>query len=229
MMKNILLLTVILGALVFVQTNISETKTAVKTEVALTTSQKRVEVKDDMFTTPKQIKTQSKKELKKIEVNQTETIDNSRYVDDIFVYEDMDELATRIAPKSGIKPVLALSIEQGAIKSLEIGDTVVLPVVGGDIYYEMEITQKTVYPNNSISVDGTFTENGIEYTAILTEGESSSFVSMTTPQGAYEVEIFSELGYMYSVNDIQKVRIDPSVSDTIEVPQVNTQDLPLID
>jgi hypothetical protein len=220
MMKNILLLTVILGALVFVQTNISQTKTVVNTEVALTTSQKRVEVKDDVFTAPKkQIKTESKKELNKIEVNQTETIDNSRYVDDIFVYEDMDELATRVAPKSGIKPVVALSIEQGAIKSLEIGDTVVLPVVG-DIYYEMEITQKTVYPNNSISVDGTFSEDGIEYTAILTEGESSSFVSMTTPQGAYEVEIFSELGYMYSVNDIQKVRIDSSVSDTIEVPQV---------
>jgi len=213
MKKNILLLIVIFSALFFIQPNISDIfETEVVSKVKGVSSYQKIGVKYNISTKSKEPMkvTDKKKDIK------AEVLNTSRYVDDIFVYEELEELITRAKPKSGIKPLLALSLEHGMIKSLEVGDIVVLPVVG-EIYYEMEITQKISYPNSSISVDGIFTEDGLDYTAILTEGNQSSFVSMTTPQGAYEVEIFSGLGYMYSVKDIEKVRVDTSLNDILDI------------
>jgi hypothetical protein len=181
----------------------------------------KIESKIENFIPEKKVqlkKTVLDKVTKTVKETIQEEITYLKFIDDVFTYEEIDELSSRLAPKNDIQPVSALSMEHGVIKSLEVGDTIVLPVVG-DIYYKMEVSQKTQHANDSISIDGTFKENGISYTAILTEGDQSLFVSMTTPQGAREVEVFSGLGYMYDAQDIQKIRINPTSSDTVDIRQ----------
>jgi len=132
-----------------------------------------------------------------------------------FNEEDIDETKLIMETISGVEPISAIRINKELIKTVNIGDILVLPELDG-VSYELEITHRTVSANGNISLNGTFSENGIPYHSIITEGGKSTLMSFSTPTGSYEVELLDGLGYIYLNADIENEKIDYTKSDVIE-------------
>jgi hypothetical protein len=130
----------------------------------------------------------------------------------IFEEIDIDELLSKREPIDGVKPIGALRIKKDSIKRLEVGERVLLPSIDGSEYM-LKIKDKTTSSRGNVSIDGSFSENGAEYSAVLTEGVNGAFISFNTPEGTYEVEIIDEIGYVYLGGDITKAKIDPNKTD----------------
>jgi len=134
----------------------------------------------------------------------------------IFEEVDIDDTQLSIKPKVGVEPIAALHMKKNTIKEIELGDSILLPSIDGNTY-ELTITHKEVSPRGNVSIDGSFSENGINYSAILTEGSNAAFVSMNTPDGTYEIELLNGIGYVYANSDIDKAKIDYSKSDEVKM------------
>ena len=132
-----------------------------------------------------------------------------------FSEEDIDDTKLVMETISGVEPISAVRLNKGMLKTVNVGDNLVLPEIDG-FSYELEITHRTVSANGNISLNGTFNENGVPYHSIITEGGKSTLMSFSTPTGSYEVELLNGLGYMYLNTDIENEKIDYSKSDVIE-------------
>jgi len=135
-----------------------------------------------------------------------------------FEEEDIDLVAQSIKKIKGVEPIAAVRMHQGTIKNAKIGSKLLLPPIDG-MSYEMKVETKQVSQNGTVSIEGNFNENGIVYSAILTEGKKATFISMYTPNGTYEVNIIHGIGYIYANADIEKAKIDYSKTDEIELPK----------
>jgi hypothetical protein len=132
----------------------------------------------------------------------------------IFEEIDIDSVRLELEPIAGVKPLAAFRMKQNTIKEIALGDTILLPSIDGNSY-ELTITHKEVSPRGNVSIDGSFTEDGIHYSAILTEGSHAAFISMHTPEGTFEIELLNGIGYVYKSNDINQAKIDYGKSDEV--------------
>jgi hypothetical protein len=78
-------------------------------------------------------------------------------------------------------------------------------------------SDKIIHKDGSTSITGNLINSNKKYSVVLTQGKNSSFGSLTTPEGTYEIEVLNGKGYVYSVNDIDKKRIDYTKEDVIQV------------
>lgn len=135
-------------------------------------------------------------------------------VHDIMVESDLKEIEKKFAPKEGITPVTGIEIFKGTISNLKVGDKVTLPYMGtGE--YEAEISSKTTHANGSVSVTGNLLDGTNQYSVVLTEGKNTTFGTVTTPDGSFEIETKDGQGYVYSTDEIDKKWIDHSHSDAL--------------
>ena len=134
----------------------------------------------------------------------------------IFEELDMDSVRLNMEPIEGVEPISALRMKKNTIKEIELGDTIFLPSIEGSTY-ELTITHKDISPRGNISIDGSFSENGVKYTTILTEGSKAAFISMNTPEGTYEVELLDGIGYVYANSDIDNAKIDYTKTDEVKI------------
>ena len=132
----------------------------------------------------------------------------------IFEEIDIDSLRLTMKPMKDVEPIAALQMKRNIIKEMEVGDTIVLPSIEGNSY-ELIVTHKKVSSRGNVTIDGNFMENGINYSAIMTEGHDATFISMNTPEGTYEMELLHGTGYIYANSDINKAKIDYSKLDEI--------------
>ena len=136
----------------------------------------------------------------------------------IYVEADIDELLKKVPTKKSISPILGIQIEPNSISKLNVGDTIKLPSLG-QIEYEAKITKKITHKNGSTSVTGNLVgDQNAKFSVVLTEGKTSSYASITTPEGAYEIETINGIGYVYSVQDIENKYIDPTKDDFLLPP-----------
>jgi hypothetical protein len=130
-----------------------------------------------------------------------------------FIKEGSIEEAEKvISKKQGVEPLFAIKIDKSTIRQLEIGETLALPYMGG---YEAKVSNKIVHKNGSVSITGNLVNADNNYVVVFTEGKSAIFGTVTTPDGAYEVETKNGQGYIYAVNDIDTKWIDYTQSDTV--------------
>ena len=133
----------------------------------------------------------------------------------IMLEANMDEVNKEITPKSGIDPIIAIKVEKESLKNLKKGDRIALPYMGmGE--YEAQISSKTIHKNGSVSVTGNIVGSNGDYSVVLTEGKNSMFGSITTKDGAFEIETINGKGYVYSVDEIDREWIDYGKKDTLE-------------
>jgi len=126
----------------------------------------------------------------------------------------MDFVALKMKKLPNTEPIMAIQMKQNKIKNMHIGDTVILPNING-LTYKLKIGTHTISKRGNTSVSGKFTDNGISYSAIITEGKTSAFISMNTPEGTYEIELMNGIGFIYQSADMDKGMIDYSKSDMI--------------
>ena len=130
-----------------------------------------------------------------------------------FIKENsIEEVEKIISKKQGVEPLFAIKIDKSTIRQLEIGETLALPYMGG---YEAKVSNKIVHKNGSVSITGNLVNADNNYVVVFTEGKSAIFGTVTTPDGAYEVETKNGQGYIYAVNDIDSKWIDYTKSDTV--------------
>jgi hypothetical protein len=113
-----------------------------------------------------------------------------------------------------VEPIAAIKMKQNMIKKLKVGDSLTLPSIDENIY-ELRIQNHFISERGNTSIDGSFSEGGISYSTILTEGKNSAFMSMNTPSGTYEIEFINGVGLVYESADIENVKIDYNKSDMI--------------
>lgn len=210
MKKALIILIVLLIALVLFMFNSNESTTKVQTKNIGIEAIDTIDVPLVNTNTP-----QPTTEEEKIENDAEESYPQHQNYS-IFEELDIDDTQLNIKPKVGVKPITALRMKKNTIKEIELGDSILLPSIDGNTY-ELTITHKEVSPRGNVSIDGSFSENGINYSAILTEGSNAAFVSMNTPEGTFEIELLNGIGYVYANSDIDKAKIDYSKSDEVKM------------
>lgn len=143
---------------------------------------------------------------------------NDKQVNNVFEDVDMDEMKEMIAPKKGVEPRGAFRLPKGTIKNLKIGDAITLPEIDGQ-QYVVNVIRREVNSNQSVTIKASIEGESSRYYSLMTEGEKTSFVTVTLPEGVYEMETVNGNGYVYNANDIRKAWIDPSKTDGVTVPK----------
>jgi len=146
-------------------------------------------------------------------------IDNKRhsseYYTNIFNQLDKDSVKN-ISKKSDVEPIKAVSVDENSLVKINKGDVFELPLLGNSVY-NVKVDQKVQNKNGSVTITGNLVENN-NYSVIMTKGKERTFMTVSTPDGSYEVEIKNGEGYVYSVKDIEKKRIDYNKPDTLVPP-----------
>jgi len=137
-------------------------------------------------------------------------------INTIFKEANLNTITSNIPQKEGIQPLSAIKIHPNSIAKIKIGDTIVLPFMD-DATYNAKISTKIKHQNGSISITGNLIDTDNTYSITLTQGKKSAFGSITTPDGAYEIEMRNGNGYVYSVEDIDNNRIDYDHTDVMHV------------
>lgn len=135
---------------------------------------------------------------------------------DTFERLSLDEAQKTLLPKQSVSPLNAFIYQKNTIKSLTVGDTILLPEING---FEYTLKIKKTTHNHNLSLTHTASIEGEEgnYYAILTEGQKSAFITLYSSNGVYEMEIFGAQGYTYASKDIQNAMIDYSKTD-VKIP-----------
>jgi len=149
----------------------------------------------------------SNKDISNIRKGKKYVVFETYYLDDAL--EDMD-------PIKNVTPISAVQMKQHILENVQIGDSLLLPDIEGNSY-EMTVENHTVSKRENISIDGSFKDNGIQYTAIITEGKNASFISMRTPMGNYEIELYNGKGFVYTGHSLEKTMQDFNKNDGIKV------------
>ncbi|CAA6810323.1 MAG: Unknown protein [uncultured Sulfurovum sp.] len=128
---------------------------------------------------------------------------------------DKEELLKTMPHKKMVQSVLAIEVTQNSIAQLSVGDIIKLPALG-QVEYEAKITKKISHKNGSTSVTGNLVgDQNEKHSVILTEGKSTSYASISTPEGAFEIQTINGVGYVYSVKDIENQYVDPDKKDIL--------------
>ena len=186
--------------------NVEHTTKVIKKAIAATTIEEKI----------KQENPHSEFKMEDTGIEPEKTINNTKIISP-FSEEAIDDMKLNLKPLEGVEPIAAIAMEHHSISRAKIGDTLVLPSIDGNSY-EMIIKDKSISATGNVSVHGDYMENGISYHSIITEGKQSSFISMTTPTGTYEINLMNGQGYAYASADIENEKIDYTKSDTIEIP-----------
>lgn len=206
---------VIITVILFSKKNhaIPKDKTKISTLAKRLNSSKRAPVKYTAI--------EEKKPMKKISTSNNmaaDEIELSTSHTHIF-YETLsfDEAILTTKPRKNIQPIEAISLRDTDIESVKVHDKLTLPNIEGDDY-TIIISAIIKNSDGSSSLTGVFKDEGISYTTTMTKSTHSSYVTLSTPQGTYEIETRDGVGYIYKTSDIRKHLQKPNVNDVIVLP-----------
>ena len=168
-----------------------------------------------------QIPTKEKKPTKQIPKS-TESIVVEPKVstdEEHVLYEilSLEEAKLTTKPRKNITPIEAISLSTSHTEELKVNDTLTLPNIEG-VDYTIVISSVVKNSDDSHSLTGHFKDEGISYTTTITKSTQSSYITLSTPQGTYEIETQDGVGYIYRTSDIRKHLQKPNVNDVIVLP-----------
>lgn len=141
-------------------------------------------------------------------------IKEKRVFDNAFEPIDITELRTSYPPMKGVEPISAFILKQNTIKDLYNGDTLTLPEING-YDYSLKIEKRVLNTNGSVTLEASLEGEDRTQLSILTEGDKTSFITLSTSEGIFEIQTLNGKGYVYSSADIKNARIDYSKTDTL--------------
>lgn len=135
----------------------------------------------------------------------------------IYKILSIEEAKLTTKPRKNITPVGAIRMPNNNMKTLHTQDTFILTDIEG-IDYTMKISNIQKNNDGSITSTGQFSDEGITYTTTITQVENESYISLSTPQGLYEIETSNEVGYIYRTDTMRKQMQNTKISDVIVLP-----------
>jgi len=167
-----------------------------------------------MSTEEKKPTKQISKNTKSIVVETEASTEDEHMLYEILAVEEA-ELTTK--PRKNIKPIEAINLSSINTEELKVNDTLTLPNIEG-VDYTIVISSIVKNSDDSHSLTGQFKDEGISYTTTITKSTHSSYITLSTPQGIYEIETENGVGYIYKTSDIRKHLQKPNVNDVIILP-----------
>lgn len=139
--------------------------------------------------------------------------------EEMYIYETLsiEEASLTTKPRKNIAPVGAIRMPSNSMATLTPNDTFTLRDIEG-VDYTMTISSIQEHNDGSVTKTGQFTDEGITYTTTITQAENSNFITLSTPQGLYEIETSNEVGYIYRTDTIRKQMQNTKISDVIILP-----------
>lgn len=135
-----------------------------------------------------------------------------------MLYEPLspEEAQLSTSPRKNVSPIGALRIMQ-TMSELQVNDTLTLTDVEGEDY---TLTIQSVHENNdgSTSTTANYEDEGITYTTTITQSSKSTYISMSTANGLYEIETSADIGYVYRTDTIRKQLQSRTPNDVIILP-----------
>ncbi|HEO97898.1 MAG TPA: hypothetical protein ENO02_01205 [Epsilonproteobacteria bacterium] len=138
-------------------------------------------------------------------------------VEDAFEYASVDDMEEKIPFKKNVKPIEAFTLKTGSIKKLRKGDTIVLPEIN-NIEYELKVSDRQKNADGSITLRAEIVDDDSISFSLMTEGQNTAFITLSSPEGTYQLEVYNGNGYVYDTNDIKRARIDYSKTDAMLPP-----------
>ena len=136
---------------------------------------------------------------------------------DIYEILSIEEASLTTQPRDNIVPVGAIRMPNNSMATLTYKDTFVLKDIEG-IDYTMTISNIEEHNDGSVTKTGQFTDEGITYTTTITQVKNTSFITLSTPQGLYEIETNNEVGYIYRTDTMRKQMQNTKINDVIVLP-----------
>ena len=130
--------------------------------------------------------------------------------------EDTPALPQRFSNK-GID-ARPLKVAKQQFTRMAVGDKLKIPVPQSSLSYEMSIEQVGRHANGDKSLKGHLT-NQPQYAVVVTEGRSSTYATINTPDGSFMLEAQQEQGWLVAANDLDSL-IDPNLTD-YQIPDIN--------
>jgi len=144
-------------------------------------------------------------------------IRESVHLDDVYEPADITEMKTKLKAKPKVEPIAAFTMPKGTIRKLYYGDTILLPDIAGHDY-ELKIEKRTIGKSGSVILEASVGDDGSIVKSVLTEGERTSYITLNTADGVYELESINGNGFVYSSADIKNQLIDYSKTDAVIPP-----------
>lgn len=138
-------------------------------------------------------------------------------LDNVYEPVDIAEMKTKLKTKPKVEPIGAFTMPKGTIRKLFYGDSILLSDIGGHDY-ELKIEKRTIGKSGSVILEASVGDDDSIVKSVLTEGERTSYITLSTAEGVYELESIDGNGFVYSSADIKNQLIDHSKTDALEVP-----------
>ena len=175
------------------------------------TDQTHTQISSISTQTPKKQSTQqhsvSQESQKMISSAQTEKkrekMDSTHQEAFLFESLPIEEAKLTTTPRNNIEPIMAISISNHTLASLNKEDILTLTDIEG-YDYPLTIRSVTTYDDGTINTTGVYSDEGIDYTTTITQAKGTSYITLSTPRGIYEIETKNDVGYIYSANEIRK-------------------------
>jgi hypothetical protein len=122
---------------------------------------------------------------------------------ELFETLSLEEARLITPPRNNVEPIAAIHITNHALATLKAKDTLTLTDIKGNDYPLTIRRVKTNY-DGSVTTTGVYSDEGIHYTTTITQAKGTSYITLSTPTGLYEIETRNDVGYIYDVKDIRK-------------------------
>jgi len=161
-------------------------------------------------------KKQAKKTVAKESLTSTEI--QKENPSQTLLYESLtlEEAKLSTPPRKKVTPIGAIQIKQH-MSELQPNDTLTLSDVEGLDY---TLTVQSIHTNNdgSTSTTANYKDEGITYTTTITQSDKSTYITLSTANGLYEIETSADTGYIYKTIDIRKQLQSRTPNDVIILP-----------
>jgi predicted RNA-binding protein with TRAM domain len=111
-----------------------------------------------------------------------------------------------------------LKIAKQEFKRISVGDNLKLPIPQTGQSYEMSIEQVGRHKNGDRTLKGHLT-NQPEYTVVVTEGQSSTYATISTPEGSFMLEAQQDQGWLVAAADLDSL-VNPNLKD-YQIPDID--------
>lgn len=136
------------------------------------------------------------------------------------------ELLTIVAPipaieKNGISEKMEakawISLDLNQLADARQGDQFALPPIEGQAYQAVITRKKTLWNGDQSLRAKVYSSSGEPFPFIMSANKHNGFLTYSTPQGTFEVNLKNGTGAVYSVNDIDRATENGKHNDVIDI------------
>lgn len=110
----------------------------------------------------------------------------------------------------------SIQINPAQVRTLNIGDTLNLPLPDGN-EYQVSISSRKLSTTGTLHLKGSYEAYGISHPVIITHGDDQTFGTISSPEGIFELSASGETGKLVATSQMDE-KMGPLKSDMMADP-----------